>query len=105
MLDNNLRLSSGQQAQWVAKLHEVEFHESDLSSDWLGVGLWIAYAALALLWCRSVAWRGKSSSVRTVRGPVAAPQVARQRAGSLESQTQFGRPRARLFPEPSAAQI
>jgi len=46
-LDNSPRLSPEQQAPLVAKLQEAEFRESDMSSDLLGAGLWIAYAVLA----------------------------------------------------------
>jgi hypothetical protein len=105
MLDHGPRLTAEQQAQWVATLHAVEYHEADLPSDWLGAGLWIAYAALALLWCRSVAWREKMASVWPVRATAAIPQIARRSARPRETVTQLERPCTRLFPEPSAVQI
>jgi hypothetical protein len=100
-------LTPAQQAQWVATLHAVEYHEPDLSGDLLGAGLWIAYAALALFWFRVGAQR------RTLRWLVTARErIAHERIGALvlayTHTRYFGngkepeRPRARIFAEPVA---
>lgn len=102
-LDNTLRLSPQQQAQWVAKLHDVEFREPDLSSDLLGAGLWIAYAVFALVWFHNVAQRRTFRWLATVGERVVVPLVARQAVRGLE-RLKGQRPRAPIFSEPATAQ-
>ncbi|HET6326187.1 MAG TPA: hypothetical protein VFG04_16030 [Planctomycetaceae bacterium] len=95
-------LTPAQQAQWVATLQSVEYHESDLSTDLLGAGLWIAYAALALFWFRAIARRQALGWLRTAREQVVIPAVARYRARALESARELEMPRPRVYAEPAA---
>ncbi|HEV3303823.1 MAG TPA: hypothetical protein VG055_29485 [Planctomycetaceae bacterium] len=103
-MDNCQRLSPEQQAQWVAKLHEAEFHEPDLSSDLLGAGLWIAYAVLALVWLRMVAQRRTLRWLFVVRRRVVAPMVVRYAVWSAQ-RVKEQRPRVPTFTEPATARI
>jgi hypothetical protein len=95
-------LTPAEQAQWVATLHAVEYHEPDLASDLLGTGLWIAYAALALFWFRCIAQRGTLRWLLTARERIVVPLVARQRARYLEHAKELERPRPRILTEPVA---
>jgi hypothetical protein len=105
VLDNSLRLSSEQQAPLVAKLQQAEFREPDMSSDWLGTGLWIAYVVLAFVWFHSVGQRGRLRWLKTVRARVVAPLVARQRVRYLESEKAIESPRPRIILEPAASRV
>jgi hypothetical protein len=102
--DTSQRLSSEQQAQWVAKLQAAEFREPDIPSDLLGAGLWIAYAVLALVWFRSVPQRRILRWLASVREGVAVPMVASQTVRGLQS-VKGERPPAPIFPEPADARI
>ncbi len=106
LLDNSLRLSPQQQAQWVAKVREAEFREPDISSDLFGPGLWIAYALFALVWFRSLAQRRTLRWLATVGERVVAPLVARVAVRGFE-RLKGERPRAQvpIFSEPATAQI
>jgi hypothetical protein len=100
LLDNSLRLSPQQQAQWEAKVHEAEFREPDISSDLLGAGLWIAYAVFALVWFRGVAQRRTLRWLATVGERVVAPLIARQRVRYLENEKVLEPRRPRIVLEP-----
>jgi hypothetical protein len=88
----------------VCALQQAIFHEPDLSSEWLAVGLWVAYAALALFWCRALAQRWGADWLATVRRRVVAPVAARRRIRSfrgVKEQSAF----APVLCEPAAARI
>jgi hypothetical protein len=98
-------LTPAQQAQWVATLHAVEYHEPDLSSDLLGAGLWIAYAALALFWFRVGAQRRSLrwlliARERIAHARIGTPVIAYARTRYFGSAPE--RPRPRIFAEPVA---
>jgi hypothetical protein len=103
-MDNCERLTPEQQAQWVAKIRELEFHEPDLSSDLLGAGLWIAYAVLALVWLRMVAQRRTLRWLFVVRRRVVAPMVVRYAVWGAQRVKEQS-PRAPTFSEPATVQI
>jgi hypothetical protein len=104
ILDNSPRLSTEQKAGLLTQLHRAEFQEKDLSSDMLGAGVWLIYAALALAWFRGVAWRRASAWLAAgVRTRGVTVTTARQKGRRLVGKA-FDRPRAPVF-EPSAAQV
>jgi hypothetical protein len=102
MSDRAGLLTPAQQAQWVAKIHSLDYQEPVLSSDLLGPGLWIAYAGLALFWFRGVAPRRTLRWLMTTCKSIGATVLARYRARSLEIAKEVARPRAQIFPEPAA---
>src|ERR1700678_2378868 len=53
MLDDQLGLTSEQQAQNLLALQRAEFRPWELSPDLIAAGLWIVYALFALMWCRT----------------------------------------------------
>jgi hypothetical protein len=103
MSDPTLKpLTPAQQAQWVATLHAVEYHEPDLSGDLLGAGLWIAYAALALFWFRVGAQRRTLRWLVTARERIGTPVLAYVRTRYFGNAKEPERPRPRIFAEPVA---
>ena len=102
-MENCQRLTPEQQAQWVAKIREAEFHEPDLSSDLLGAGLWVACAALALVWFRSVAQRRTLGWLTTVGPRVVALIVARPIVPYLGNEQALESARSKIILQPVAA--
>ncbi len=102
--NNGLRLGQAQQAPMVAKLNEAEFRDRDLSCDLLGAGLWIAYAALALVWFRGVMRRRTAMLLATVRERIATFMVARPEGRGLKTVKGL-RPRPPLLSEPAPVRI
>jgi Na+-translocating ferredoxin:NAD+ oxidoreductase RnfD subunit len=102
-LDTTLRLSPAEQAQNVCALQQAIFHEPDMSSEWLAVGLWVVYAALALFWCRAIARRWSVDWLAAVGQRVIAPLAVRRRIrwfhGAAEPAI------APILCEPAAARI
>jgi hypothetical protein len=47
------RLSTEEQAQNLAALHQSVYHPVEITSELLGAGLWVAYLAFALVWLRT----------------------------------------------------
>jgi hypothetical protein len=100
-LNKSPRLSAKQQAQWVAKLQQLEFREPDLASELLGDGLWIAYAVFALVWLNSVARRQKSRWIIAVRERLVVPIATRLRVRDF-AWVKGLRPRPPIFSEPES---
>jgi hypothetical protein len=95
-------LTAEQQAANLRQFEQAIYREPDLASEWLGAGLWVAYAVLALVWFRIFARRHAIRWLVAVRERVAVSIFARKKVSTLAS---VAEPCAPLAPEPEIAPV
>jgi hypothetical protein len=85
-LDSTQHLSAEEQAMNSIALQRAESREpDDMPTEWLNVGIWLAYAILALVWCRALTQGRMGTWLAAARLRLAPVLAARRRIRSLQA--------------------